>query len=626
MKHIKLIKSGLCYVAATALFTTACVNHIVDETSPLTPGDIPIQVTAKIRCPQSRISDSEFAKDDAVGLYVLSEEQNLKQTRYIDNMRLVCTSDGLVPDKEMFYPSGDTKCDFISYYPYQESGIAAEESTIHVAAAPDQSSASKYSTSDFLVAELSGIAPSKKDVNLIYRHKFCQLNIIIKLIGNGDIQQLQKNASVTITGMSTQATYDFDNGKFASFNATQDIVPNGEWVIDEQSHHLLGKRALLIPQQTTDCQITLQVNNRTYSASFPDKVELLSNTSIEITLLYDPQTGIGSITHSIGEWQPGGKSEVSLEEEEEKSNSILISNLNFEQTGVYNIVDHSNTVIAEVCKEYLQNKDIEAQAIVLYSAGNKERGTVLQILNKSENVHGGQLLWNTSSNSFNYTSGDKAAINRIYADENGTLSFEQPESPVLISATANVLKDSRGTETRTYPIVKIGTQYWMQENLHATKYNNGGAITHITTFAKITAGYYSKDDNYYYNKAAIIKGNLAPEGWKIPTDTEWGKMKSYINNVAAVLKDGSSWQTETGIDVANNRTGFNAQPIGFYNKKKDENRSVYDFGSKYVAYWSTGNSPTTLSETSVCLKYSDNKMGSVTHNDYCGYSIRCIKE
>ena len=40
-----------------------------------------------------------------------------------------------------------------------------------------------------------------------------------------------------------------------------------------------------------------------------------------------------------------------------------------------------------------------------------------------------------------------------------------------------VLTDIRNTETQTYPIVKIGIQYWMGRSLEATHYTDGKAIT-----------------------------------------------------------------------------------------------------------------------------------------------------
>ena len=77
-------------------------------------------------------SDNKFDNDNAIGLYVLAQPENLSGSRHIDNMRLVYSSDGFTPEEEIYYPKGEGKCDFISYYPYQEEGIIQGSSNINV--------------------------------------------------------------------------------------------------------------------------------------------------------------------------------------------------------------------------------------------------------------------------------------------------------------------------------------------------------------------------------------------------------------------------------------------------------------------------------------------------------------
>lgn len=629
MKHLRAKIIGSCLAAMIPLFTTSCVNQIQEEEgeqNPLVSGDIPIRISTQILCTQTRINNNEFEDNDAIGLYVLSEKQTLNETRYIDNMRFTCTSSGLVPDKEVYYPKGDGTCDFIGYYPYQETGIPAGENSIDISIEGNQSSASAYNVSDFMTASVTGITPSKKAVDLKLQHKLCQLNIAIELSEADNIEDFQKNASVIINNVYTQSSYNFIDDEFTALNTPKDITPNGTWFIDSENRKLTGKKILLFPQQIAYSKITLYINNRELSAPLPNDLTLKSNTSSEITLHCDLRTGIKGVSLSIGDWQEGSKSDVTLEEEE-KSNSVSIASLNFDRTNVYSIVDGSNTVIAEICKEYLLNGGIDAQAIVLYPANNKMQGTVLQILNNNKNIHGGSVSWDAENNSFTYIAGDKAPITSLYVDSEGRISYEQPvESSQSISSNGNVLTDIRGSETITYPIVKIGTQYWMRENLSTTQYNSGGRITQITTLTQATAGYFLNSTNRFYNKAAVVKGILAPQGWEIPNNKEWEKLKQYTNNTAAALKAGNRWETSKDIAAANNLTGFNAQPIGFFAKIKDVNKSDYHYKDQRVAYWSIGDTPTTLSEPGILLMHDDNAIRGVLYNDYCGLSIRCIKK
>lgn len=619
-------------LAVVSLFYFSCVNNIqpLEEPTPPLPasGNIPITISGRILQVQThtRITDNKFDNDNAIGLYVLAQPENLSGSRHIDNMRLVYSSDGFTPEEEIYYPKGEGKCDFISYYPYQEEGIIQGSSNINVNVSPDQSSTTEYSNSDFMVAKATGISPSLKAVNLQYNHKLCQLNIILQVYEEENINELQQNASISISNLNTKATYNMDTELFNAFNTPQSIIPNGKWEIDEENHQLTGKKVILIPQPITpDCELTLRVNNKVYCASMPMDLILESEAGCELLLRYDSRVGIGGITTSISDWKPGSSSSTDLEEKVDNS-SITISDLNFEKTGIYNLITSSDIVTGEICKEYLLGDNIDAQAIVLYPTNNSNKGTVLQILGETQSIHGGNINWDKTNNSFTYITGDKAPIEQIYADKDGNIIFEKSEDVQLIQAKESMLTDIRGAETNIYPIVKIGTQYWMQENLKTTKYNDATAITNNTTnLTKITAGYYLSHSSYFYNQTAITTDKMAPQGWKLPNNTEWEKLKNYIRNETAVLK-AAVWTTFEDVSQANNKTGFNGKPVGIYSKNTLKNESAYNYSGKYVGYWTLQENQSTLNEITTSLSYKQNEIGGLKNSDYCAYSIRCLKE
>lgn len=224
-----------------------------------------------------------------------------------------------------------------------------------------------------------------------------------------------------------------------------------------------------------------------------------------------------------------------------------------------------------------------------------------------------------------YIPGDQTPIEEIYADTDGNVIFEKSENIQPVLAAENVLTDIRGSETITCPIVKIGTQYWMQENLNTTKYNDGTAITNNTTYLnKTTAGYYLQNSNRFYNQAVIATGKIAPQGWKIPDITEWNILKTYLKDDAATLKTGI-WTSNEGTPQANNKTGFNGKPVGIYSKD-GEKAIIYGYSQRYAAYWTIKDNQTTPYETSIALSNKLKEIGKVFNTDYCAYSIRCIKE
>jgi hypothetical protein len=86
----------------------------------------------------------------------------------------------------------------------------------------------------------------------------------------------------------------------------------------------------------------------------------------------------------------------------------------------------------------------------------------------------------------------------------------------------------------TYQTVKIGKQVYTTENLNVTKYRNGDIIPEVTDqtqWANLTTGawcYYNNDPangpiyGKLYNWYAVKDPRgLAPEGWHIPSNTEW---------------------------------------------------------------------------------------------------------
>lgn len=319
----------------------SCINSIqpLEESSetPHSPTykDIPIAISAQILQVETQVhtrtTNNAFDENDAIGLYVLAQPETIGGVRHIDNMRFVYSSAGFMPDEEIYYPKGDGKCDFISYYPYQEEGVSQHSNDIQISVNANQSTATDYSHSDFMVAKIQGISPSMKAVNLKHNHKLSQLNIILQLNKEEDIKDLQENATISISNLNTKAIYNIDTELFSSLNNPQNIIPNGQWEADEENHQLTGKKAILIPQPTTGCELTLRTKNKIYSAILPEDLTLESETSCELLLIYDSRVGIGKISSSISEWKQGGSSNATLEEKE-NNNSISISGLNFEKT------------------------------------------------------------------------------------------------------------------------------------------------------------------------------------------------------------------------------------------------------------------------------------------------------
>jgi uncharacterized protein (TIGR02145 family) len=125
-----------------------------------------------------------------------------------------------------------------------------------------------------------------------------------------------------------------------------------------------------------------------------------------------------------------------------------------------------------------------------------------------------------------------------------------------------MLTDKRGNETKSYPIVKIGTQYWMAENLAATKDSEGKEYLKQETLAKDEnkACYLSNKTAIFYNFAFTEPTFINVAGWELPDKAAWLKLMTYIKNDARKLRS-SDWNYKT--EYATDLTGFNAKGVGF---------------------------------------------------------------
>nr|WP_315183670.1 fibrobacter succinogenes major paralogous domain-containing protein [uncultured Flavobacterium sp.] len=129
-----------------------------------------------------------------------------------------------------------------------------------------------------------------------------------------------------------------------------------------------------------------------------------------------------------------------------------------------------------------------------------------------------------------------------------------------------------------YSIVKICNQTWMKSNLNVSKYRNGDIIpqvTNTTQWASLTTGAWC----YYRNITAngVVYGKLynwyavndsrglAPQGYHIPTQTEWNSIINCLGGdgpggAGGKMKEAgySHWVSPNA--GATNSSGFTALP------------------------------------------------------------------
>ena len=153
----------------------------------------------------------------------------------------------------------------------------------------------------------------------------------------------------------------------------------------------------------------------------------------------------------------------------------------------------------------------------------------------------------------------------------------------LISVTDENTKATTDFSGKTATItilsdyVTIGTQIWTNKDLDVTTYRNGDVIPQVTdptAWAGLTTGawcYYNNDaaNGAIYGKlynwyAVNDPRGLAPQGWHVPTETEWTTLINYLGGASVAggkMKDiGTTFWGSS--NTGTNSSGFSALPGG----------------------------------------------------------------
>jgi len=168
-----------------------------------------------------------------------------------------------------------------------------------------------------------------------------------------------------------------------------------------------------------------------------------------------------------------------------------------------------------------------------------------------------------------------------------------------------------------YPSIVIDSKVWMAKDLRVTHYPNGDPIPNITDEAawsnlnenNIDDAYcfYNNDSNTdygaLYTYAAAIGDNwerdnsningeggqgICPDGWHLPTDSEWNSLRHYLTNNSTSSYAGGELK-ETGLTHwnypntgATNSVGFTAIPGGM----RRESDGTFNGLGNFVVWWS----------------------------------------
>ena len=243
-----------------------------------------------------------------------------------------------------------------------------------------------------------------------------------------------------------------------------------------------------------------------------------------------------------------------------------------------------------------------------------------------------------------YNAGDRLKLTGI-SDKYSTVMVDVPTESKTI--TFNFIDCTDG-DNNNYPIVKIGDQVWMAENLKTTKYSNSTSIPFVNT----TSGWdilTETDEAFCYLNDNIINANIygalytwgaamkravssnsnpsgvqgvCPTNWHLPSDIEWTILISHLGGASVAggkLKETGTSHWNSISPEATNESGFTALPGGF--------RDDWAFmGNGVLGHWwssseeNTSNALYKRVDSEFSIVYSMNSIKK------WGHSVRCIKD
>ncbi len=228
-----------------------------------------------------------------------------------------------------------------------------------------------------------------------------------------------------------------------------------------------------------------------------------------------------------------------------------------------------------------------------------------------------------------YNTGDRLIYTGL-SGNNLTIVSDVPTESKTVTFTFLPCYDADGNN---YPVVKIGDQWWMAENLKTTKFNDGLSISNVTDEIAwgnlITPGYcwYKNNvaDKYtfgaLYNWGTIKTEKLAPIGWHVPNNTEWATLTAFLGGnyfAGGKLKEvGTTNWTNPNLG-AGNESGFRALPVGRCNSN-----GYFNNGGMRGTWWSSTDYDIDYAKIWE-MDCNFNYISNSGEDKKCGFSVRCL--
>jgi uncharacterized protein (TIGR02145 family) len=192
--------------------------------------------------------------------------------------------------------------------------------------------------------------------------------------------------------------------------------------------------------------------------------------------------------------------------------------------------------------------------------------------------------------------------------------------------------DSR--DGKTYNVVLIGTQCWMEQNLNIgtrislpSDQTNNGIIEKycyddLESNCNVYGGLYQWNEAMQYSTTPGVQG-ICPSGWHLPTYSEWTILTDFLGGESVAggkMKEAGLTHWFSPNYGATNSSGFTALPAGY----RDMWGNFYSDLQVYVYFWTSTKIYGSII-TRVCYNYTEDVFGIEGYNTD-GFSVRCVRD
>ena len=195
-------------------------------------------------------------------------------------------------------------------------------------------------------------------------------------------------------------------------------------------------------------------------------------------------------------------------------------------------------------------------------------------------------------------------------------------------------------EGNAYATVKIGSQWWMADNLKSTKYSDGSDIAEYYIIEGLTSG----NEEIYgllYTWSAVMNGaasdnsspgivqGACPGGWHVPSDNDWEDLTLFVGGshiaggklkAIGSLEGGDGYWSLPNIG-ATDEYGFGALPGGYYYS----GMGSYQINNASRFWTSTESDTVPTSAIERIFSYDVESVMKAQDSKVTYFSCRCVK-